>query len=61
MEIVDKSKHDIYFVIFVSLSTYWIHSMAWPLYAGRGWDEWVDVFALITEGNVFQTISYGNR
>ena len=30
--------------------------MAWPLYAGRGWDEWVDVFALITEGNVFQTI-----
>lgn len=51
MDIVDKSNRDIFFVIFISLAAYWIHSVAWPLYAGRGWDEWVDVFTLIIEGN----------
>jgi len=56
MEIGDKSKRDLVFVIFVSLFAYWIHSIAWPLHAGRGWNQWVDVFTLIIEGNAFQTI-----
>ena len=57
MGLVFKSKYDLIFVVCVSLAVYWIHSVAWPLFPGRDWDDYVKPFFLITDGNLFQKFS----
>ena len=60
MDITFKSKYDLIFVVCVSLAAYWIHSIAWPLFPGRDWDDYVGPFIQITDGNFFQKFSLGD-
>ena len=56
MGILFKAKYDLIFVVCISLATYWIHSVAWPLHPGRDWASYISIFHLITGGNFFQKV-----